>query len=411
MSRYNPFQYSNPVSPDDFVGRTRELRDVVGRIDNRGESTAITGPFRCGKTSMLQYISDPKVRATLYNEPDKLIFSYLNIGALSSECDPAQFWGRALKPLQERITADDTPASLSKAYQICHEKAFDNYELEKLFAQFKQVQWRLVLLLDEFDALLHHPSLKDKTEFFGGLRSLASLSKGALVVVITGNLSLSQLNQETQHFNPTGSPYFNIMDEVILGPLPEKAIDKILSQGDKHFTENDRHFLTEIAGGHPYLLQIAASILWDIYEYGDKEEPTKLQQRVEQELYLKVRETLNKIWQSWSPSMQNLFTSITLSHLEKLKVVFPKRYVDLESIMSQMFDVKEELNELERYGFLKKDESIRGGWGVYPSVFLLFIINHKLEPEYSKKLPKKIWEELFTPKILTNFSFLKKLGF
>jgi len=385
MSPYNPFQYSNPVSPEDFIGRDSQVRDIVGRIDNRGESTAIIGPFRCGKTSILQYISDSKLQTTLYSHLEQLIFSYLDIGALSAECDRAQFWERVLKPLQEYIiTTSDIPASLSKTYQTCQEKAFDNYELEKLITQLKEAEMRLVLLLDGFDVLIHHPILKDKTEFFGGLRSLASRSKGALALVITGNTPLSDLNKETEHFNRTGSPYFNFMDEVILGPLPEKAINQILSPGDNHFTNNDCLFLTEISVRHPYLLQVAAAILWNIYEEDKGGEPTQLQQRAVEEFYHKVINQLNHTWTSWTLEKLTVFTSVALMQMDSssIRLSTPNRQrLDRNELISNIMHLKQDRDDLEKYGFLEKDESIQGGWRVQ-GVFLPFIAA-KLEQDFS----------------------------
>jgi len=410
MLRYNPFQYGNPALPEHLIGRTNQIHRIVKRIDNRGQSTAIIGPSRSGKTSILQYISDSELQTTLYSHPERLIFSYLHTSELSNECDPAGFWERILKPLQKRLMADDTPVSLSKAYQTCQDKAFKNDELEELIVQLKQANWRLVLLLDGFIGLSYHPVLGDKTGFLWGLRSLISRSGGTLILIITGNIPLSQFNKKIQHFSGTHLlSYFNFMDEVILDALEETEIDKLLCLGDFYFKESDYRFIKNLAGGHPYLLQVAASILWNSYEQSNEEESSK-QQHVEQELYLKVKETLNRIWQSWTPSMQDAFTAIALSHLEKLNVVFPKRMIDLERIMSQLYEVKDEVNELERYGFLKEDEGVRGGWGLYPSVFLLFIVNRKLKPEYYQALSHNLREELFTPQNLTNFSFLQKLS-
>lgn len=53
----NPFFYGNPVSPDQFIGRRREVRRITGRIVNQGQSTAVVGEPRSGKTSLFLYLS------------------------------------------------------------------------------------------------------------------------------------------------------------------------------------------------------------------------------------------------------------------------------------------------------------------------------------------------------------------
>ncbi len=45
---------------------------------------------------------------------------------------------------------------------------------------------------------------------------------------------------------------------------------------------------------------------------------------------------------------------------------------------------------------------MRGGWRVYPSIFLLFIIS-RLKPEYRDKLSNSAWDKLFTPKFYKRF--------
>jgi hypothetical protein len=389
MSRYNPFLHGNPVPPAHFRGRKSDLRRIVGRIVNAGESTSITGSFRCGKTSILQYVSDSDLQSMLYGDKAaNLVFSYLDVGRLGSEFDQAQFWRSALGTLQARISSDDMAPALSEAYQVCQDNQFGNYVLEKLIDKIKQANLRLVLLLDGFDALLHHKVL-NSTEFFGGLRQLTTLSKGALALLITGNTSLSQLNKKTQHFNRTGSPYFNFMDEVILGPLAEVEINKLLRLGDDRFTADDCRFITEIAGGHPYLLQMAASVLWDAYEDGDKSDDlSQRRQHVAQEFCSKVIDKLDHTWASWSLDMLKVFSSVALMQMDTLTnpPSTPVRLkLDKNKLIQYITHLKLERDDLERYGFLAEDETVRGGWRVWTGVFLLFVAA-KLEREISGEI-------------------------
>ncbi|EDN71115.1 conserved hypothetical protein [Beggiatoa sp. PS] len=398
MPLYNPFRYGNPVPPEQFKGRKSELRRIIGRIVNAGESTSVTGPFRCGKTSLLQYVSDSDLKSNLYGDrAPQLIFSYLDVATLSDECDQAQFWNHALETFQDYINMGDIAPSLSEAYQNAQQNHFGNYALEKLIAEIKKANLRLVLLLDGFDAFLHHKVL-NSTEFFGGLRQRSSLSKGALALLITGNTTLTQLNQKTQHFNRTGSPYFNFMDEVILGPLSEIEIDKLLHLGDEYFTENDRHFIKDIAGGHPYLLQLAASILWEIYEAEHEKNAIERQRQAGRVVYDHVKEQLNMTWEDWDKNTQRIFLAVALVPLDKeLKI----QHVDIKSVNEEAKRYKKELDNLERYGFLKKDNT--GNWQVYPGIFLRFI-SERMKPKYRGKQPEEN-----IPKV-SKFSFLKKLG-
>ena len=102
----NPFFYGNPVPPELFVGRKRDVRRISGRIRNRGQSTAIVGEPRCGKTSLLDYLSAPETQITLYGEDSHhLIFNYLDTQSLSGEFSQTQFWELTLSPFHERVIA------------------------------------------------------------------------------------------------------------------------------------------------------------------------------------------------------------------------------------------------------------------------------------------------------------------
>jgi AAA+ ATPase superfamily predicted ATPase len=357
MLHKNPFQHGNPVPSEQLKGRNNEIRRIVGRIVTE-QSTAITGPFRCGKTSILNYLSNPKKTAELYGEENahRLIFSYLDICTLDRQSNPAQFWELVLQPLQEKIA---NSSALSQAYQICQEKRFSTSALEKLFKQADD--WRLVLMLDEFNVLLRTPNLNN-AEFFGGLRVLASRTEGALTLVITSNISLLQLNQDTQQLNSTGSPYFNIMDEVVLGALSSSAIDELLHQDEIHLDEDDRQFIKEIAGGYPDFLQVAASVLWEIYEDGEEENPLNRRQQAKQELSHKIEETLDKIWQFWLPNTRDAFLAVALAHLKTLD-----KSLEIEI---EERDFSPQWYELKKHGFVEKEDS--RGWRVCCGILLDF---------------------------------------
>jgi archaellum biogenesis ATPase FlaH len=395
----NPFRHGNPVSPEELIGRDKELRRLVGRILT-GQSTIITGSPRCGKTSVLQalIVSSNKERAKkLYGaEINQLIFSYFD-AFTTSQFDHIQFWQEVLTPLKERIFAQQTDTPLFKAYQSCQNNQFKTDKLENLIAQINQAGWQLVLLIDEFDALLNNPILtKNQGEFFAQLRALliSLYNKGALVLVMTSFLSREQLNNQTQK-SSRGSPYFNFMDQIVLGALSEANIDQLLDQGRPYFTDDDYRFIKYIAGGSPYFLQIAASILWESYQQGNESE----RQRIKKDFYQRVKETMKNIWESLNQESQSTFISVALLHIEKSGIKLPKK-VDIKNISETLSHWS--LHELEAYGFLIRSDQIRGGWRIYPSIFLLFIVS-RLKAEYRDKLSNNVWEDPFTPKFYNRF--------
>jgi hypothetical protein len=364
----NPFFYGNPVSPDQFMDRRRELRRIIGRIVNQGQSTAVVGEPRSGKTSLLEYLGAPEARK-LYSACEKrLVFSYLDAQTLGGEFSQAQFWEVALHPLQERAITPNPDSPLAQAYQMCQQNDFGCFVLERLLAQMELTVWRLVLMLHEFDMLLHHPIL-NCAEFFGSLRSLASRSRGALALVIASRRPLTSLNEDTQQFSRTGSPYFNFLDEITLGPFPVKAIAELLRRARGRFTRNDRRFIAEVAGGHPYLSQVAAYELWEAYEEGE-EDPTRRRQQAGESLYDEAALTLGDIWRLWSPATRRAFAAVALAHIPRL-LKQHKFYV--ERLIHALRDLGRELRSLNKQGFVAEDEAIPGGWRVRPSAFLWWL--------------------------------------
>jgi archaellum biogenesis ATPase FlaH len=372
---YSPFFYGNPVSPDQFVGRQKEVRRLAGRIVS-GQSSAITGTFRSGKTSMLKYLMAPEKQIELYGDiADSLIFSNLDANTLKTKCDQSEFWERILEPFQQRIHTEAANSSLAQAYQLCQENAFENRVLEKLIAQIKHINWQLVLMIDEFDALLARPHLNN-TEFFGGLRGLVSQSDGALILVITINTSLTQLHQKTKPLSKSGSPYFNFFDEIILGTLSDSEVEKLLEQDDSYFSDDDRRFIKEITGEHPYLLQVAASALWESYQNGNEEDPIKRQEQAKQDFYDRTKATLNDIWQSWLPTTRKAFIAVALIRLETLRTSLKIQPIDIKGFINDEPGFKQALEELKKQGFVK-DEN--GDWRVRPTIFLDFVADQPVQ--------------------------------
>src|SRR6185369_13626780 len=151
-------------------------------------------------------------------------------------------------------------------WEISSQDGYSNFSLEQVFESLNRDGRRLILMLDEFDTLLSHPVL-NKPDFYGGLRTLASRS-GGFALVIAARRSLEQLNQLTQELNPHGSPYFNVFVEIQLGALKREALTSLLDQGGDYFTKADRAYVERVSGGHPYLAQVTAAMLWDAHQEG-----------------------------------------------------------------------------------------------------------------------------------------------
>jgi hypothetical protein len=227
--------------------------------------------------------------------------------------------------------------------------------------------WRLVLMLDEFDNLLDHPVL-NQSEFYGGMRSLATRCE-SLALITASRQPLEALNAATQGYSRLGSPYFNFMNQVTLGAFTEKDIRLLLARGDERFTKNDREFLVQIAGGHPFLLVSAASALWEAYEDGEAH-PLARYETTSRELFQAARPIFVDTWRLWTPEKRKAVTVIALDTLPRL--VRDKEF-DLEALLASFTAYLPEVEELKERGFLVSDATTRTGYRLQAQVMLWWL--------------------------------------
>lgn len=357
----NPFQVGSAVTPRSLVGRGRELRRLAGGILNGGQSAALVGEPRTGKTSLLGYLMAAETRQELFGEGGgKIRFQLLDAQALGAGFAPSAFWERALASLAEVVKQD---ATLQSAWRTCRLEKFGTFVLERLFAHLQAAGWRLVLLLDEFDTVLHHPAL-NQAEFYGGLRSLASRYE-SLALVIASRQSLSDLNRATQEFSRMGSPYFNFLQEIDLGAFKEREALALLAQGGACFTRQDIKYLRRVAGGHPFLLQAAAQALWDAYDEAEGDAQARYRQAGDYLLH-QAQPVLEDAWRLWTPEMQKAFTILALDNMPLL--LGQRREYDLNALLQSLPDYAPELRILEARGYICPDAQLPGGWGLQAEV-------------------------------------------
>jgi len=377
----NPFSYGKALSPNHFIGRSKEIRRIVNRLLN-GESTALIGDPHIGKTSLLTYLVHPETRHSLYEgKAAQWYFSMMDMQIIGGQLTPAQFWEQALSPIRESLDKEPPDSLLLKHYALCKEKKFDNNSLGYLFSLLKKIGRKFVLALDEFDTLLHHP-IMNSAEFFGGLRSLASLSDYALAVLFASRTTIIQLNSLTQKDNPFGSPFFNHFHPINMGSLTDKEVEKLFSLAGDRFKDHEKYAIRALAGKHPYLLQATCAALWDAYEEDEVNRQPYVVERLQE-----VNFFFTDTWRSWTPKIRKAFTIAAIAHQERL---LKNAGFFGDNLMTSIQDWKLELKELEGKSWIEKDEQYKGGYKISSDIMLAWLSDELIKATRSEK-PFENW--------------------
>lgn len=249
-----PFIYGRPVRRGEFLGRKNELDTIFNRLRN-GESSAVVGESHIGKTSLLLQLMDRDVQNHYFGSSSNYFYSFIDLHIISSDFNPKEFWKLAIEPLiegQQNLSIEQRVMDVIK----------DNYgqlSLEKLFKSLHQEHCQLILVLDEFDRLLHHPSFSDAI-FFAQLRSF-STRVGGLAFVTATRLSVAELDKRGRGLLDIGSPFFNSVIQLTLKPFSDQEMMTLLSKANNMLSSIEKKFIIRVSGRHPYLLQAMGAIM------------------------------------------------------------------------------------------------------------------------------------------------------
>jgi hypothetical protein len=364
-----PFIVGAAVPPDMFVGRKREIMRLVRRVVN-GQSVAVYGEPRCGKTSMLDYITSPNLKHKLFGEYGKrLLFSYVDAQTLDVRADHRYFWEYVLKPLYDRVVRLYKGSRVANAYSQCQKHQFDYITLERLIAELYSANLHYAVVVDEFDALIEHRAL-NSSGFFGSLRGLVTRGRGAICLVIASRTRVSKLNSMTQENSRFGSPYFNYFTEFTMGPFSEPERDELVSKCRERFNHTDIQYIYRIGGTHPYLLQAAAQSLWDSYEEGETDSNTRRVFAGESCLD-EVATTLDVIWDCWSNAERRVYMTVGISQISEMAI--GDRRFKMSELINDLRDHGPEIRELRRRGFIERDRLTASGWRIGSELMLWWL--------------------------------------
>ncbi|MBP6472146.1 MAG: protein kinase [Chloroflexi bacterium] len=257
----NPFFNRQRITdPAYFCGRGREVEALYSAIATR-QSRSVVGERKMGKSSLLTHLSCPDSLRAHGFDPQKFVFIYVDLEGMANVAYD-EFWPEILDRL-EMALPDGQDALQEMVADLAGQADVRFMQVRRLLRRVERAGLTVVMMLDEFESLASNPAFS--ASFYGELRSLAG--ELGMVYITASKRSLYDLTY--QHADTLSSPFFNIFSEQQLGLLPVAEADALLAQmsglaGQRPFLPAQIASLIQLAGPHPFFLNLAGSYLYDL---------------------------------------------------------------------------------------------------------------------------------------------------
>ena len=322
----NPFFSRQRITdPGCFVGRQREIESLYSAIITH-QCRSIVGERKLGKSSLLTAVARPAMLERYGLDPTRTLFLYLDLEGMAS-AEREDFWIEVL----DRLSAVLPPAVDALRDRV--ERLLDTGELRfttvrRLLRRVRDAGLDLVLTLDEFEGLAQNPNFEP--DFYGELRSLA----GELGIAYL-TASKRGLYELTYHHTDTlSSPFFNIFSEMTLGLMAEDEarglLETLSRQGSgPGFCDEEAELALELAGPHPFFLQIAGFYLYELPGRGEPQSPD-IYERAARRFTAEAEDHYRYIWSQLSDEEQQALLSPNMASELLRRTLQAKALIRLE---------------------------------------------------------------------------------
>ncbi|NES24394.1 MAG: tetratricopeptide repeat protein, partial [Symploca sp. SIO3E6] len=219
------------VPPKRFVGRKYDIQIAFDRISSRNSDyrghLALWGGPGVGKSSFLNYLTDPQAWESYGEDPSQAIIVYLDCLDIRPFI-PSNFWRQLLNLLQNKLEYSTT---LQSEVNLLLEKAEVNHnDLAEILQKIGEQDQFLVLLLDNYDATLYsheHYTETDLEHFLFHCSYLAYSSEQSryLSIIVTSSRRLNEIGPKLK---PGKSPWYNHYFFHLLQPFTDDEVAELL---------------------------------------------------------------------------------------------------------------------------------------------------------------------------------------
>ena len=244
------YDYTAIRDPRRFFGRVEEVRDLLDACDKK-RNTSLVGVRHIGKTSLLNYITQPSTHQQWGYTLQRHIMVFIDlrhylsktrVDFFASVCTHIYEHGRQYLPTLQLVEREG-------------EERF-----EQLVNDLDGAGFHCVLLLDAFDNVVNNPQFN--WHFFSFLRALATRRRVTYIIASIKPLHELIINRP----EIVTSPFFNIFRNLQLGPLTEdealQLIQKPANEVAYPFTSEEVTWILQQAGHHPFFLQVVCDYLF-----------------------------------------------------------------------------------------------------------------------------------------------------
>lgn len=340
----NPYQNRKAIRElDDFFGRKKEIDKIFTLISSVAgpQNISIVGERRIGKSSLLYFIKSDIKKKHLENFND-YIFVYLELGALLNH-NFDKFCEKLLMELSYEIK-DEMTVSCSDIRE-----KFEKY-LKLLSSKGKKI----VFILDEFDYMLKIPAFDSGLlNYFRGLSDRYSMS-----FITSSRMPIKKLTKTGE-----SSPFFNNFHNINLKFFKRKEalelIEKPSSRQKMRFNREDINFINEVAFLHPFFIQVACYLLFDLREEENKLNGEKLDKCSYDLLFQRFYENTIDHWDFY------------LDHMDQVERDVLLKICEGKNISSKD---KEIIDQLKNKSLIYMEDK---KWKIFSSAFLKRILEKK----------------------------------
>jgi hypothetical protein len=247
MTSDNPYNSTKPGNL--FVGYERLRGQLLNGFRN-GNSFAILGGRRCGKTSLLLQVEQDVQTTNL--GPFKPLPRFLDIQGLDRLTPALLFETIYHLVIQETEATPWVAGESGRAYQdfLAH---LDN--AKPLLDQRYGPDWLIILLIDELDAAI---SKLSNDQFFQNLRNLSMISRFHRHFRL-----MASGVREMSHLISSGASPLNHLRNRHLGVLTGAQARQLIAFGFPAGLDSEvESFLFQLTGRHPYVLQGVLEHFW-----------------------------------------------------------------------------------------------------------------------------------------------------